>query len=132
MAVVMPLALEPTQRLVGIRKEYHARKRKDEHVVYICMDRDREYMLASQRLAKIADYINEHCISDCTKANRVSFAGLIENVDAQGKTNGSWHKGRWKTTAVGLQKAKDFLESSRENYQTTVLIGDPRCYHLRD
>ena len=62
MALVVPFALDENRHLIGIRKEYHTRKRKEQHVVYITVDRDRKYLLAYQRLAKTADYINENCI----------------------------------------------------------------------
>ena len=128
MALVVPFALDENRHLIGIRKEYHTRKRKDQHVVYITVDRDRKYLLASQRLAKTADYINENCIIDSSKANRVSFAGLWDLVDERGKANNGWHKGRWFTTAIQLHKAKDYFERERENYEKVVVIGDPRYY----
>ena len=62
MALVVPFALDENRHLVGIRKEYHTRKRNDQHVVYITVDRDRKCMLASQRLAKTADYTSRPAV----------------------------------------------------------------------
>ena len=124
------LSLEPSCHLLGVKREYHTRKRGDlGPVLYITYDRDREYLLASQRLRQIAEFINERIA--CDKHNRVSVPGMFDMVDAENRDNDGWVKGRWKTTAIQLQKSMDVIQGARPLYNHAFIIGDPRCYHVR-
>ena len=124
--------IEPTQRLLGIHRERRARRRRGEtaYVAYVSLDRDGEYMLVSQKLAAIAAFINEQVAADDTKAHRASFQGMYDMVDARGRANDAWYKGRWRTVSLGLRAARDAVEEAKGRFRNVVALGSPECFEI--
>ena len=77
-------------------------------------------MLVSQRLPKIAEYINAHLSTHACE--RVSAAGMYEAVNRTDGANCGWHKLRWRVVSVPLKDAAAEIESRRQACRAHALL----------
>jgi hypothetical protein len=121
------VVLQPSQRLAGVRKEWHTRKQGGKDVAYVVSDRLGEYALISQKLALLTQWINEQ--ADC-KGSRISTTALYEGADRGSETrDGEYVKGRWKVRTVDLDKASEEFERARQaSSRGTIVAAEPSCY----
>ena len=110
---------EPTARLGRIEKEWHSRHK----LVYMVSDRWGNYLLMSQKLQPLAEYINEKIAKDNT--DHVSVPGLYSGRISSGK-----YKYRWKVDHLSLDTTPAVYESSRADFQTALIFGYPSCYKI--
>ena len=118
-------------KVAAVRREWNARDR-----VYIVHDRSPEgCLLVSQRLPKIAAYINAHlCTHDC---ERVSAAGMYEAVNRTDGAHCGWHKLRWRVVSVPLKSAVAEVESRRQwcgshaVHPTVTVLGQDDCWSMQ-
>ena len=117
------------KQLVHIHKEWHSRKRDGKDICWLVIDREKEYMILAQKLAVIADYINA-TLTEPSKANIVSMQGMYLCVDGSDKSNGGWHRGRWRVKHADLANgdAVELFESMRRMYEKPILLGASGVY----
>ena len=65
-----------------------------------------------------------------SKANIVSMQGMYLCVDGSDKSNGGWHKGRWRVKHADLANgdAVELFESIRCMYEKPILLGASGVY----
>ena len=122
------VVLTPTQRLAGVRKEWHTRKQRGRDICYVATDRLGEWTVITQKLPLLTAWIND-TLGDEPGA-RVSTTALYEGVD-RGKDSrvGAWVKGRWCVKAVDLERASEEFESARRGMtHAAVVAAEPACY----
>ena len=123
------LVLSPSQKLTGVRKEPHAKRRSEHPVAYVVVDKLGEWTLLGQKLQLIAAYINERIADESFE--RVSTNGLWSNLDRNDGRVGGWHKGRWRINAVELDRASDAFESKRvASGKSAIVAAEPSCYAI--
>ena len=114
-------------KLTGIHKEWHARRNR----CFLVRDRHRSILLLTQKLGKLAEFINKTCVDH--DVERVSPVGLYEIADAipdMGRTRG-FHKMRWQVQTCELSsEAIEEFEAWRPFYKRAVVVGDPACYEV--
>ena len=102
---VETLYLKPCQRLVGVRKEWHTRKREGKEICYIVEDRCGKIALLTQKLPLVSAFINSNLVPPREPWTRVTTTGLWEILNQTGGRVGGWHKGRWRVVSVEIEKA---------------------------
>ena len=127
MKVGCTVVLQPTQRLAGVRKEWHTRRQGGKDVAYVVSDRLGEYAVISQKLALLTQWINAQADS---KGSRISTTALYEGADRGSETrDGEYVKGRWKVRTVDLDKASEEFERARQaSSRGTIVAAEPSCY----
>ena len=114
-------------KLTGIQKEWHARRNR----CFLVRDRHRSILLLTQKLGKLAEFINKTCVDH--DVERVSPVGLYEIADAipdMGRARG-FHKMRWQVQTCELSsEAIEEFEAWRPFYKRAVVVGDPACYEV--
>ena len=124
------LLLEPTQRLAGVKKEWHTRKQHGREVCYVASDRMNQWLLITQKLPLLAAHINS--LAD-GPADLVSTTALYDGADRRETASrvGSLIKGRWSVKTVDLERATEVFESARTgNVQAACVASEPACYIL--
>ena len=120
--------LQPSQRLAGVQKEWHTRKRDGKDIAYVIFDRSGKIALLTQKLPAVTDFINNHLISaDYEKVNTV---GMWEILNQTGGRVGGWHKGRWRVQTVDLESVAERFEAARREHEEAAVIGVPACYQV--
>ena len=123
------VVLQPTQKLSGVRKEFHTRKQQGRNVCYVATDRLGEWLFLTQKLPLLTAWINETLGDE--PSQRVSTTALYEGVD-RGKNAsrvGEWVKGRWCVRTVDIERASEEFESARKGMaRAAVVAAEPGCY----
>ena len=123
------VVLQPTQKLAGVRKEWHTRKQQGRDVCYVATDRLGEWLVLTQKLPLLTAWINETLGDE--PSQRVSTTALYEGVD-RGKNAsrvGEWIKGRWCVRMVDIERASEEFESARKGMvHAAVVAAEPGCY----
>ena len=123
--------LQPTQRLAGVRKEWHARKKGGKDICYVLLDRRGKIALLTQKLPAATDFINTHLVDPVNEPwAKVNTVGLWEIVNQTGGRVGGWHKGRWRVQTVDLESATATFEAMRRDHESAAVIGVPTCYQV--
>ena len=118
-----------TQKLTGVRKEWHTRRRRGRDVCYVATDRLGEWLVLTQKLPLLTAWINETLGNE--PSQRVSTTALYEGVD-RGKNAsrvGEWVKGRWAVRMVDIERASEEFETARKGMvHAAVVATEPGCY----
>ena len=129
------VVLAPTQRLVGVQKEWHTRKqhidgvRKD--IAYLAVDRlansQQPAVVITQKLPYLRDFINARAEN---KSSRISTTALYMGADRSADSrDGEFIKGRWKLKTVDLSQASDEFELARKaNANGVIVAAETACY----
>jgi hypothetical protein len=126
----MTTELAPTQRLAGVQKEPHAKRRRGAAVAYLVVDREGEWAILGQKLHLLSRWINDHVVDGSPWA-RVSTTGLWGSVDRTDGRHGGWHKGRFRIRSVCLERAIEEWEATRTAYAKSAIVADqPSCYAI--
>ena len=72
------VVLAPSERLAGVRKEWHTRKQRGKDVAYLAIDRLGEFTVITQKLPLLSQWINEQAES---KGSRISTTALYVGAD---------------------------------------------------
>ena len=123
------VVLQPTQKLAGVRKEWHTRKQGGRDVCYVATDRLGEWLVLTQKLPLLTAWINETLGNE--PSQRVSTTALYEGVD-RGKNAsrvGEWVKGRWAVKTVDIAQASEEFENARKGVSNAAVVAaEPSCY----
>ena len=122
--------LRPSERLAGVRKEWHTRKRAGKDSCYVIVDRFGKLLLLTQKLPVASSFINSHLISPNEPWTKVTTNGLWEIINQKGGRVDGWHKGRFRVMSVELDKATSCFESMRPNHEEAAVIGESTCYEI--
>ena len=114
---VSAVVLTPRQVLTRVGKDAHAKR----DVAYLVQDRQREVAILAQSLPLLVRYINEHV--SCEAWDRVSVAGMHENLGRTDGRHGGWHKGRYRVRRVPLAQSGAAFEAERRECARSVLVG---------
>ena len=129
------VVLAPSQRLVGVQKEWHTRKqylngaRRD--IAYLAVDRlahgEEPGVVITQKLPWLRDWINARAAN---RGSRISTTALYNGADRSCESRGTeFIKGRWCVKTVDLAKASDEFESARKaNAHGVIVAAEPGCY----
>ena len=113
------MQIRPDDRLVGVTKQYHARRSK----AFICEDKLNNYLIMSQCLSDIVNSINA-IVPD--KSDQVSLPGLY-----QGLGKSFFAKHRWKVVPFDLEIAAEAFESARHRFDNNLIVGAKDSYHIQ-
>ena len=130
MAAMRAVFLKPSQRLAGVQKERHARKRDGKDIAYVIFDRCGKIALLTQKLPAVTEFINTHLVSPDEPWAKVNTVGLWEILNQTGGRVGGWHKGRWRVQTVDLESATATFEAMRRDHESAAVIGVPTCYQV--
>jgi hypothetical protein len=122
--------LKPDQRLAGVRKEWHTRRRDGKVSCYVILDRFGKLLLLTQKLPVASSFINRTLVDPKEPWTKVTTNGLWEIIDQTGGRVGGWHKGRFRVMSVELDKATKCFESMRNSYADAAVIGESACYQI--
>ena len=129
MACIEPMVLGPDQHLTSILKEHRTRRQNGLLLAYILEDKRLQQLVIGQKLSLLAQYINEHVVSD--KPDQVSPSGLWQIISAVGGRTGGYTKHRWRVVPVMLSEAAIIYENLRkQGFEKCVVVGNPRCYRV--
>ena len=118
------LQIYPHQTLTGVKKEHHARQGK----LFICEDKMRDYLIASQRLTDIVDQINAIVRE---KPCRVSLAGLYQSLGKTDDRTMGWVKFRWKVRPYDLESAAEqFQARLGRGFEHALIVGSREAYEI--
>ena len=129
------VVLAPSQRLVGVQKEWHTRKqyvngaRRD--IAYLAVDRlaksEEPAVILTQKLPWLRDWINARAAN---RGSRISTTALYNGADRSvNSRDGQFIKGRWKVTTVDLARASDAFEKARNSDASGVIVtAEPTSY----
>jgi hypothetical protein len=120
--------LHPWERLTGVTKEWHTRKRNGRDMCYVIVDRSGKVALLTQKLLVASDFINANLVDPDEPWSRVTTTGLWEILDQTSGRVGGWHKGRFRVISVDLKNATACFEAVRSSHERSAVIGEPRCY----
>ena len=126
----MVVYLKEDQRLRGIRKEWHTRKKDGKRVCYVLQDREGRICLLGQKLPYLATFINDNVIDKSVPWQRVNTVGMWEIINKVDNRVGGFHKGRWKVLQTELEAAVPLFESMRDTHREAALVGDSSCYQV--
>ena len=124
--------LRENERVCAISKEYHARKRNNMILAYILVDKFKENLLLGQKLASLANYVNDYVVDN--KADMLSVTGLHQiqccDEDNPRSRTGGWCKNRWQVKSCEIDTAADMYEAFRQNvnFKNCVVVGENECY----
>ena len=129
------VVLAPSQRLVGVQREWHSRKQRLDGVrtdiAYLAVDRlaksEEPVVIITQKLPWLRDWINARAAS---RGSRISTTALYNGADRSvNSRDGQFIKGRWKVTTVDLARASDAFESARSSDASGVIVtAEPASY----
>ena len=115
------IRVQDSQRVRGVKKEYHVRTQGGRIVAYILRDNvAQNYVLLSQKLTHLAAYI-----SNSVNDEPVSVSALFKIIP-----EGRRAKCRWAIEQVDLESAPDRFEAIRREYRNSVVLGSPECYQI--
>ena len=129
------VVLAPSQRLVGVQKEWHTRKkylngvRKD--IAYLAVDSlanaEEPGVVITQKINWLRDWINARAAN---RGSRISTTALYNGADRSvDSRDGQFIKGRWKVTTVDLARASDAFESASSSDASGVIVtAEPASY----
>ena len=132
------VVLVPSQRLIGVQKEWHTRQqymggvRKD--IAYLAVDRlangEEPGVVITQKLPWLRDWINARAGN---RGSRISTTALYNGADRSAESrDGQFIKGRWKVITVDLARASDEFESARNSNASGVIVtAEPASYVVR-
>ena len=120
------LFLGPSQRLVGVQREWHTRKRNGKDVCWLLLDRHGKVVCMAQRIRALSEWVNENLATE--PWTKVSTSGLYDLADVEEGRIGGFHKGRWRLMSVDLADASDTFERTRSGYEQAAIVGDATCY----
>ena len=113
----MPLFVPDSATLVSISREVRARG-----VVYLLLDRHKEWLLLCQKLPIAAKFINSDVIG--SRIERVNTTSLYEIANTT-----TIHKLRWRVRMVQLGEAvEQFERERREGYRNVLVLGAATRY----
>ena len=118
------ISLDPSEKLVGVQREWHTRKVG----AYIVVDRYGKFVLVSQRLPLIASFLNAMA-SDT--AERVSVPALHQTVGKTQNRNCGYTKHRWRLSWCKLEDVGEHFENMRRDFEQAVILGAPSAYRIR-
>lgn len=122
--------LAPAERLAAVRKEPFAKRRKQNAVCYMVIDRQGEWTLLGQKIKALSAAINQHVADEAWA--RVSTTGLWGSCDVTDSRIGGWHKGRWRIRSISLDSATAEFEAQRAaSKQSAVVAHEPSCYAIQ-
>ena len=126
------IALQPTHRLASIYKEYHARTQKGKLIAWIIEDKLAKYLILSQKLAPVVDFLNREVLVDraCDKVSASAFYQISSCDRGDTSLTGGWSKHRWKVQPYALHDATGKFNSMRDAFEHRLIIGAPRCYRV--
>ena len=127
---VEALYLKPDQRLAGVRKERHTRKRDGKANCYVILDRFGKLLLLTQKLPVASSFINSTLVDPQEPWTKVTTNGLWEIIDKRGGRVGGWHKGRFRVMSVELDRVTSRFESMRLSYEDAAVLGESSCYNI--
>ena len=118
------MLLDSSTRLVRVHRDFASKK----DIVYLVVDRSREWVILCQSLPLVVKWINEN-ISNGDSWDRVTVTGLFESLNRTDGRNGGWHKGRFRVCSVPLTQSRDVFEGVRTNYANAAVVsGMPNRY----
>ena len=117
------IPLEPTEKLVGVQREWHTRKTG----AYIVVDRYGKFVLVSQRLPLIASFLNALA---CDTAERVSVPALHQTVGKTQSRTCGYTKHRWRLSWCKLEDVSEHFETVRRDFEQAVILGAPSAYRI--
>ena len=123
--------VRPTEfaKMMHIRKERYSRRHAGKHVVWLVADKYRQYLLVSQKLNWVKDYIDKHLAS--APCDTVSISGLYSCAGSKDGRHGGFHKHRWAVVCAPLEDARDAIESLRPRFDNAVVLGSDTCYEVQ-
>ena len=128
---VQAVYLKPDQRLAGVSKEWHTRKRNGKVSCYVILDRFGKLLLMTQKLPVASSFINSTLVDPQEPWTKVTTNGLWEIIDQTGGRVGGWHKGRFRVMSVKLDDATSCFEAMRTSHEEAVVIGESGCYQIQ-
>ena len=97
--------------MMHIRKERYSRRHAGKHVVWLVADKYQQYLLVSQKLNWVKDFIDKNLAS--APCDTVSISGLYSCAGSKDGRHGGFHKHRWAVVCAPLEDARDAIESVR-------------------
>jgi hypothetical protein len=122
--------LKSSQRLAGVSKEWHTRKKDGKAIAYVILDRCGKIALLTQKLPAVSEFINTHLVDPDEPWARVNTVGMWEILNQTGGRVGGFHKGRWRVMSVDLEQATTAFEAARRVHEEAAVIGVPSCYDV--
>ena len=116
------ITLTPNERVVAMQRDWSARGK-----VYTVRDRHCSWLLLTQWLPLIADFINESVARDAF--DYVNVTSLYEAKDKRmrcGLTKGTWAVDAHASYAEALA----VFERSRPAFETAAIVGTPAAYRV--
>ena len=122
---VAKIPVRLNERVAKIVKEHHIRKQKGEYRVYLVEDKLRNVLLMGQKIAHLADAVNDFVPAP---EDKVSVTGLYQIIGSNGERCGGWSKHRWKCTALPIEKGAEIFNRARQDFADAMLLGNKECY----
>ena len=129
------VVLAPSQRLVGVQKEWHRYPQailgRGSHIAYLAVDRlanaEEPGVVITQKINWLRDWINARAAN---RGSRISTTALYNGADRSVESrDGQLIKGRWKVTTVDLARASDAFENARNSNASGVIVtAEPASY----
>ena len=121
--------VRPTERLMHIRKEPYSRRHAGKHVVWLVWDKYQQYLLISQKLNYVKEFIDKHLAK--APCDTVSVSGLFSCADSKDGRHGGFHKNRWAVMCASLEDARDEIDSLRPGFANAVLLGSDKSFEVQ-
>ena len=117
------LLLSETDTLVAVEREWHTRKSG----CYLVSDRYGKFLLVSQRLPLVADFVNAMAHD---KSERVSVPALHQIVGLTENRVCGYSKGRWRVEFCPLEHVGSQIARARAGFERAVILGAPSAYRI--
>lgn len=117
------MKLDPSEKVVAMQRDRNARGRH----AFTVRSRDRNYLILTQKLPLVRDFINSELAHD--ELDQVSMSSLYEAKDK--KQRSAYHKLMWAVDQhASYEDALHEFERTRQGYGNVCLLGTKAAFRV--